>query len=83
MTEFFSRFTQNAEEVTLKLVEKKVDIELEHERQVTLFPNGTAADKTKNILHQLSEIYTSVYQPWICLRYCPTPGLDLQDEAPV
>ena len=57
VTEFFARFTQNAEEVTLKLVEKKVDIELEHERQVSLLPSHTAAkNKTKNILLQLSEI---------------------------
>ena len=48
MTELFSRFTQNAEEVTLKLVEKKVDIELDHVRQVSLFLqniNDTAVQK--------------------------------------
>ena len=66
MTELFSRFRENAEEVTLKLVEKKVDIELEHERQVSLFP----------IVGNL-HFYLSTMD---CKRF-PTPGLDLQDET--
>ena len=38
MTDFFCRFTESAEEVTMKLIEKKVDLELEHERQVSNVP---------------------------------------------
>ena len=38
MTDFFCRFTESAEEVTMKLIERKVDLELEHERQVSNVP---------------------------------------------
>ena len=57
MTDFFCRFTESAEEVTMKLIEKKVDLELEHERQVSNVP--TQHIKILELKKKI--IYTSSY----------------------